>query len=625
MSPASPPEVPGSDLPAMPDVPRARRIRYDGAQSRRDTLAALDSLREQLLVSSRAGGVGPAVISRLRGATETLRQRAGRPLQLMVVGDFKRGKSTLVNALVGAEVVTMDVTPETVTITELVPGKRTRAELRLEGGGVVSLDANELQRDRLEPILDNLPAPVDHLRIEAPLELLDRVTIVDTPGMGDLTWQFDRRVQRQLPEADVVLYVVSALSPLSETERAFLTLSLRPLDLSKVVFVVNMVDQIRKEGDVDRLVYEVRSRLTAHFPDSPVFALSALDELCRVLGEERPRPRRTAVLEASFARLRRYLDEVLEIDQDLVRTERLVFGSKIAVAQLRTQLDHTRAALSADGESLARTVAQARDSDSEARQELGRNLARLRADVVELGHDAQSWVDGFIDRLELEVLPKLVGADHAVLQRHFPFFLASSLRDAVVACLDHHQPQLSHRLEELSADSGLPEWAEASKKQAQDQLQQAADAASTHSPAFASTDNLHVLTMISAMLVPVLYPLGVLVAGVVDVTSADAERASAWRQEVSKAMPELRSKCAAQVAVAYEQLADAACEAVSTHATGHLERLAEVAEQALLDQQSGDAHLADVRAALHRQSEMIDTVEGTLDTIEGRLADLVMP
>ena len=605
--------------------PSPRRVRYDGAQSRQDSLSALDALREQLLVAGRSGGLGPAAIARLREATDALRQRAERPLQLLVIGDFKRGKSTLVNALVGAELVTVDVTPETVTITELHPGQHSRAELRLEGGGVVALDPHELQRERLEPILDNLPAPVDHLRIEAPLELLDRVTIVDTPGMGDLTWQFDRRVQQQLPEADVVFYVVSALSPLSETERAFLTLSLRPLDLSKVVFVVNMVDQIRKEGDVDRLVGEVRARLSQHFPDSPVHAVSALDELCRVLGEERPRLGREAVLESAFAQMRSHLDEVLEIDQDMVRTERLVFGAQAAVSRLRSQLAHTRAALDADADGLARTVAQARDTDSDARRELAGELDQLRLDVAELGKEAQSWVDGFIDRLELEVLPGLAKVDHDVLQRHFPFFLASRLRDAVVACVDHHQPRLSARLEAVSNSSGLPQWATASKEEAEDRLQQAAEAAATHAPAFASTDNLHVLAMLSGMVMPLLMPLGSLVAGLVDVSSADAQRASAWRAEVVKALPELRSKCGTQVEAAYVQLAQAACEAVSAHAEAHLEGLAEVAEQALGDQQAGEAHLAEVRAALDRQEELIEAAATTLGRIEGRLSSLVLP
>jgi GTPase SAR1 family protein len=63
----------------------------------------------------------------------------GCSLSLAVVGDFKRGKSTLINALVGSEVVTTNVTPETVTINYIEHGTENKIEAVLEDGGKVDL------------------------------------------------------------------------------------------------------------------------------------------------------------------------------------------------------------------------------------------------------------------------------------------------------------------------------------------------------------------------------------------------------------------------------------------------------------------------------------------------------
>ena len=181
------------------------------------------------------------------------------------------------------------------------------------------------------------------------------------------------------------------------------------------------------------------------------------------------------------------------------------------------------------------------------------------------------------------------------------------------------------RLEDLSDNSGLPEWAAASKESAEGRLQQAAEAAATHAPAFVSTDNLHALTFLSGMFMPLLVPLSTVFAGAVDLSTADDQRAAAWRGEVAKAVPQLRRACAEQVEAAYAQLADAACQAVSEHADAHLESLAEVAEQALSDQRAGESHLAQVRASLDRQEELIAAASQSLDGIGARLGDLVAP
>src|SRR5579871_685453 len=60
--------------------------------------------------------LGPDLTRTARRQVVEARERLRQPVAVAVVGDFKRGKTTLINALVGAAILPTDVTPETVTI-----------------------------------------------------------------------------------------------------------------------------------------------------------------------------------------------------------------------------------------------------------------------------------------------------------------------------------------------------------------------------------------------------------------------------------------------------------------------------------------------------------------------------
>lgn len=298
------------------------KVRYAAEQIERRLSSVVEELTLAMQRPSWRETLGEPWLMGLSRGLDGARARLRRPFCLLVVGDFKRGKSTLINALLEHELVTTDVTPETVAITELCHGPELRAEIALTNGGRVDIDLADLPRARLDRVLENLPAEASLVRVMAPVEMLRDMMVVDSPGMGDLLWRFDRRVQSYMPEADAILHVTSALSPLSETERSFLELALRPLDLSKVLFVVNMVDSLPSADDTVRVLARITERVRAGFPDAPVFGVSALDELCRQLGEEPPRPERGEELADRFRALREHLERALMMHRDLVRTER---------------------------------------------------------------------------------------------------------------------------------------------------------------------------------------------------------------------------------------------------------------------------------------------------------------
>ncbi len=429
--------------PATPE----RIIRYDAGERRRALNDLLTACIDAVQTDRIRSALGRDTMAHLRSRERVVRERLDAPFTLVVMGDFKRGKSTLVNALLGADIVTTNVTPETLTINHISYGADVRVEAHLADGGRMRLHPDELRAERLEPLLKQLPHPVSHVQIEAPVELLRGITLVDMPGAGDAGWRFDQQVQAYLPRADAILYVVSALSPLSASEQAFLRLAVAPQEFPKLIFVVNMIDSIRKEADVERVVGLVRQRVGGLFPNAAVYGVSALDEFCRRLN--RPRSsRRAAALETAFARFRAALDESLLLNRDMIQIDRAVAQFNLLLDALTDAATRLLNAVERDQDQLRVAIAASEDQSSSLHRAIAAQRAAMRATIVAYGDQAAQWMDEFVDRIDREVIAGLHQHPLADVQRHLHFFLSDALSGALRSCLDAHQPQIIAALEQ---------------------------------------------------------------------------------------------------------------------------------------------------------------------------------
>ena len=88
-------------------------------------------------------------LDKVRQEDQKIRTRFEKEFKLLVMGDFKRGKSTLVNALLEMPIVTTDVTPETITINEVGYGDELYVEAVLVDGSRVILELDEIVSDQL--------------------------------------------------------------------------------------------------------------------------------------------------------------------------------------------------------------------------------------------------------------------------------------------------------------------------------------------------------------------------------------------------------------------------------------------------------------------------------------------
>ncbi|EYF01348.1 dynamin family protein [Chondromyces apiculatus] len=229
---------------------------------------------------------------------------------LVVVGEFNHGKSTFVNALLGKRVLPSGVTPTTAVIHHLEYAEEPRAEVVYASGRRATLPFEEVRSftvggEKAAQALGEGHEEVKHLEVSYPAELLrERIVLVDTPGVNDLSLQRADITYSYIPRSDAVLFLLDAGQPLKESERVFLQEKLLGQSRDKIVFVVTKRDIWDGDEEAEALSY-IRGELSRLVKVPVVFPVSAeraldgqpeesgmpqlLDHLTTFLAEERGR------------------------------------------------------------------------------------------------------------------------------------------------------------------------------------------------------------------------------------------------------------------------------------------------------------------------------------------------
>jgi len=143
-----------------------------------------------------------------------------------VVGEFKKGKSALINALLGSAVCPVDDDLATVAVTVVRYAADPAAVVRRREGGdlvVEAIAADDIDRWVAEIDGDEGPRGVEVVEVGLPNAFLERgVALVDTPGVGGLNAAHAAATLAFLPSADALVFVTDASAELSSPELAFL-------------------------------------------------------------------------------------------------------------------------------------------------------------------------------------------------------------------------------------------------------------------------------------------------------------------------------------------------------------------------------------------------------------------
>jgi len=179
-----------------------------------------------------------------------------RPLLVAVMGEFNAGKSSFVNALCGAEIARVGVTPTTATINLLrfgPPGGR----VHFHDGRVEESSDIEI-RTFVANLDEGTAGAVRMVESFHPLPVLQKIEVVDTPGTNSLRPEHERVARAFLFEADAIVWVFSLGQAGKASERGVLDRA--HAAGKRVLGVLNKADQAGTD-EVAALIEHVRATL----------------------------------------------------------------------------------------------------------------------------------------------------------------------------------------------------------------------------------------------------------------------------------------------------------------------------------------------------------------------------
>ncbi|CAM5459949.1 GTPase Era [Afipia felis] len=250
--------------------------------------AAEQNLSE--IVSQIVGTVGEPTPNQQR-ALGQLRDMAGRlnqtTFQLAVLGQFKRGKSTLLNALLGCPLLSAGVLPLTAVPTFLFNNSKPLLRLQHLTGAAEECTFPDLG-EMAEAIADTTTEERNPnnekglARVDAGLPFstwLGDVVLVDTPGIGSTYSHNTDAANAVLSECDAALFVLSVDPPITEVEVDYLARISRTV--SRIIVVLNKID-LFDQRDQDKAIAFLSSVIARQGTpkiDEKIFPVSARQAL----------------------------------------------------------------------------------------------------------------------------------------------------------------------------------------------------------------------------------------------------------------------------------------------------------------------------------------------------------
>lgn len=266
---------------------------------------------------------------------KTLDNAQNSPTTVLVCGEFKRGKSTFVNALIGRSVCPTD-TDICTSVVSIIKFGNNEKVTRLYGD-FSNLKSQVIDFDDIEKYTVGTAEDIDNtvcLEIELPLEELKKgLIIIDTPGVGGLDPRHAALTNYFLPQADVTLFMTDVNEPLTTTELDFY--KNKVLQYAKhSAIIVNKAD-LKDADSVEEIRLDTLSKVSSYtqtpIDSIDIISVSAADSIREEEGL------------GNFPKLRNLINNLVEdFKREIITGLRDDLSEQIefAITPLQAQLDH---------------------------------------------------------------------------------------------------------------------------------------------------------------------------------------------------------------------------------------------------------------------------------------------
>ncbi len=181
--------------------------------------------------------------------------------RITVIGEFNRGKSTLVNALLGATIVPTAARETTATLNVIHYA---------EAPSITVIEPSGIRRE-ITPTADAFkeytalkdfdPTTVDHVEVGFPAQFLQQdIVLIDTPGVNDINQQRLDITYRIMPQSDATILLLDAGKPFTSSESIFLKDHVLKNNIQTIFFLVNKIDLIDK-NEIASVVRDIKKKI----------------------------------------------------------------------------------------------------------------------------------------------------------------------------------------------------------------------------------------------------------------------------------------------------------------------------------------------------------------------------
>lgn len=255
------------------------------------------------------GGLGMGMKTEAKVFRENANDVEKGVFKVLVMGKFKNGKSTFINALTGKVMMAARATACTAVIATVEYGSNT------DNVKVIYSDSSEPRTISLSQFTEEFAlseadqqfiedggrfdrfANVSHVEMQSTDEMFaDGLKLIDSPGLEEATAR-TKATTEFVPKANAIIFTLSATSPFSAAEKEYIAANFAGKKMRNVFFVINRIDNLTKGELESSIIPSVRIGLMDVFTDENgnfdeelynkrVFFTNAYGALCARTGEQ---------------------------------------------------------------------------------------------------------------------------------------------------------------------------------------------------------------------------------------------------------------------------------------------------------------------------------------------------
>ncbi|MFO0794676.1 MAG: dynamin family protein [Candidatus Brocadiaceae bacterium] len=337
---------------------------------------------------------------------------------LVILGQFKRGKTTLINSLIGKEILPSSVVPLTSIVTILKFGNDIRCNIFMENGSEKIVNVEELPDYITEKGNPKNVRGVRCARIEYPSPFLEKgVLLVDTPGVGSTFLHNTETTYDFLDHLDAALFLMSADVPISQVEKELLD-TIRG-STQKIFFVLNKIDNLTSR-EIDEI-----SAFNKHILEEMGFIVQEIWPIsAREAIKAKTSNNETLLSKSGLLNLEDALGSFLSVEKGNIVLNTAIAKTKRIISQKLSQMALEKKTLEASEEELENKI--------NTFQKLVANLKQDREDMAHLlGGESDKLclkVEEMLRVLEEKEIPRIKKCMQSFYDNH-PDIHPTTLRD----------------------------------------------------------------------------------------------------------------------------------------------------------------------------------------------------